>query len=137
MLRNGGAFILAALLHASMYIQVLQGVFYNDTRLVVYKIKDSETKILYLANVNVMEPKEVQNIEFVSHYPFPKICSPLFYTTYASNSYIPPTALEVKGNCSYCSACAVGDNHSCNKCNLNYPICIAPSFYTPCITSVH
>ena len=33
----------------------------------------------------------VLNIGFLSHYPFLKPCSPPFYSTFASNSYIPPT----------------------------------------------
>ena len=46
-------------------------------------------KILYLAHVNVTEPKEVLNIGFLSLFFFPKPCSLPFYTTFASNSYIP------------------------------------------------
>ena len=38
----------------------------------------SETKILYLARVNVTEPKEVLNIGFLSHFPFPKTLFPSF-----------------------------------------------------------
>ena len=39
--------------------------------------KKNETKILYLAHVNVTEPKEVLNIGFLSHFSFPKT---LFYS---------------------------------------------------------
>ena len=34
--------------------------------------KKNETKILYLARVNVTEPKEVLNTGFTSHFSFPK-----------------------------------------------------------------
>ena len=34
--------------------------------------KKNKTKILYLAHVNVTEPKEVLNIGFLSHFSFPK-----------------------------------------------------------------
>ena len=49
------------------------------------------TTILYIAHVNVAEPKEVLNIGFLSHFLFQQPCSLPFYTTIASNSYIPPT----------------------------------------------
>ena len=38
----------------------------------------NETKILYLARINVTEPKEVLNIGFLSHYPFLKTLFPSF-----------------------------------------------------------
>ena len=37
-----------------------------------------DTNILYLARVNVIEPKEVLNIGFLSHYPFLKTMFPSF-----------------------------------------------------------
>ena len=54
--------------------------------------KVNVTKILYLARVNVTEPNGVLNIGFLYHLSFPITSSSLaFYTTIASNSYIPPT----------------------------------------------
>ena len=40
--------------------------------------KKNETKILYLARVNVTEPKEVLNIGLLSHFSFPKTLFPSF-----------------------------------------------------------
>ena len=54
--------------------------------------KKNETKILYLALLLVLLHLHVLNIGFLSHFSFfPKPCSLPFYTTLASNSYIPPT----------------------------------------------
>ena len=43
-----------------------------------FEKKGNETKILYLARVNVTEPKEVLNIGLLSHYPFLKTLFPSF-----------------------------------------------------------
>ena len=40
--------------------------------------RKNETKILYLAHVNVTEPKEVLNMGFFSHFSFPKTLLPFF-----------------------------------------------------------
>ena len=40
----------------------------------------NETKILYLARVNVTEPKEVLNIGFLSYLPFSQNLVPFLFT---------------------------------------------------------
>ena len=52
--------------------------------------KTNQTKILYLAYVNVTEPKEVLNIGFLYHFSFPKTLS---LSLHHFNSYILPTFL--------------------------------------------
>ena len=54
------------------------GVKWKGTR---FWGKENEIKILYLARVNVTEPKEVLNIGFCLIFLFPKPCSLPFYNT--------------------------------------------------------
>ena len=57
-----------------------------------------------LVTVNVTEPKEVLNIRFLSHFPFLKTLFPSFFTTFASNSYIPPSLKMFFFTCVYKNA---------------------------------